>query len=326
MHMPNLPNGGATPTPKEVIEFVKGAGLSQKANTPTHVRALTILAIYVTISGISIWVNHWALWGFGWMAQSAIIAGLFSVVHEASHGNLFRSKKLNRLGGLIASSLILMNFSLYRYFHLQHHKYTHVEGDTERLDRVSSLREYLQLINLLPVFLGFWIASAMSIFGTYPSYCQTELQRKRVRKDAFILAGASGSLGMLLWLWPGETLTLWLIPYILASAVVIPLAEVTNHTNCDVSGSYFERTRTVKSNCLFRFLYWNNNYHVEHHLCPTVPYFRLQTIHKFVRTRLQHYSPSYLGWHLALIRAGMRPRIKEITDTTGRGNSHCQKD
>ena len=34
-------------------------------------------------------------------------------------------------------------------------------------------------------------------------------------------------------------------------------------------------SRTVYMNPIFRFLYWNMNYHVEHHMFPMVPYHAL---------------------------------------------------
>jgi Na+-transporting NADH:ubiquinone oxidoreductase subunit F len=35
--------------------------------------------------------------------------------------------------------------------------------------------------------------------------------------------------------------------------------------------------RTVYMNPIHRFLYWNMNYHVEHHMFPLVPYHALPT-------------------------------------------------
>jgi fatty acid desaturase len=32
-------------------------------------------------------------------------------------------------------------------------------------------------------------------------------------------------------------------------------------------------------NPIFRFVYWNMNYHVEHHMFPMVPYHRLPELH-----------------------------------------------
>ena len=38
-------------------------------------------------------------------------------------------------------------------------------------------------------------------------------------------------------------------------------------------------SRTVYMNPVFRFLYWNMNYHVEHHMFPMVPYHALPALH-----------------------------------------------
>jgi fatty acid desaturase len=38
-------------------------------------------------------------------------------------------------------------------------------------------------------------------------------------------------------------------------------------------------SRTVYMNPLFRYLYWNMNYHVEHHMFPMVPYHALPALH-----------------------------------------------
>jgi fatty acid desaturase len=39
-------------------------------------------------------------------------------------------------------------------------------------------------------------------------------------------------------------------------------------------------SRTVYINPFSRFVYWNMNYHVEHHMFPMVPYHRLPELHQ----------------------------------------------
>lgn len=41
--------------------------------------------------------------------------------------------------------------------------------------------------------------------------------------------------------------------------------------------------RTVYMNPIFRYLYWNMNYHVEHHMFPLVPYHALPKLHALVK-------------------------------------------
>jgi fatty acid desaturase len=36
-------------------------------------------------------------------------------------------------------------------------------------------------------------------------------------------------------------------------------------------------------NPIFRFLYWNMNYHVEHHMFPMVPYHALPRLHAAIK-------------------------------------------
>ena len=37
--------------------------------------------------------------------------------------------------------------------------------------------------------------------------------------------------------------------------------------------------RTVYMNPIFRFIYWDMNYHIEHHMFPMVPYHALGKLH-----------------------------------------------
>ena len=54
-------------------------------------------------------------------------------------------------------------------------------------------------------------------------------------------------------------------------------------------------TRTVYMNPIFRFLYSNMNYHLEHHLFPDVPYYSLPALHGELRPYLPEPSPSCLN-------------------------------
>ena len=42
--------------------------------------------------------------------------------------------------------------------------------------------------------------------------------------------------------------------------------------------------RTVYMNPIIRYLYWEMNYHVEHHMFPLVPYHKLPRLHELVKT------------------------------------------
>ena len=67
-------------------------------------------------------------------------------------------------------------------------------------------------------------------------------------------------------------------------------------------------SRTVYMNPVFRFLYWNMNYHIEHHMFPMVPYHALPKLHKACKADC---SPPYTScWdaYREIIPAWIRQR------------------
>ena len=65
-------------------------------------------------------------------------------------------------------------------------------------------------------------------------------------------------------------------------------------------------TRTVMMNRINRFMYLNMNYHLEHHIFPTVPYHALPKLHAAVADQLP--TPHRSIWHA----------IREILPTLSR--------
>ena len=45
-------------------------------------------------------------------------------------------------------------------------------------------------------------------------------------------------------------------------------------------------TRTVYLNPILSFLYWHMEYHIEHHIFPTVPSYNLPKIHELIKDQL----------------------------------------
>ncbi len=45
---------------------------------------------------------------------------------------------------------------------------------------------------------------------------------------------------------------------------------------------------------MFRFLYWNMNYHIEHHMFPMIPYHALPKLHAAIKNDLPYvYSSTW---------------------------------
>ena len=50
-------------------------------------------------------------------------------------------------------------------------------------------------------------------------------------------------------------------------------------------------SRTVYMNPVSRWIYWNMNYHVEHHMFPMVPYHALPRLHELIKDDLPRAQP-----------------------------------
>ena len=59
-------------------------------------------------------------------------------------------------------------------------------------------------------------------------------------------------------------------------------------------------------NPVFRFLYWNMNYHVEHHMFPMVPYHALPRLHEVIKADLPAPYPSCWAAYREIIPAFLR--------------------
>jgi fatty acid desaturase len=65
-------------------------------------------------------------------------------------------------------------------------------------------------------------------------------------------------------------------------------------------------SRTIYMNPVFRFVYWNMNYHIEHHMFPLVPYHRLPALHEEVKADLPKPYASTIEAYAEIIPALIR--------------------
>jgi len=70
-------------------------------------------------------------------------------------------------------------------------------------------------------------------------------------------------------------------------------------------------SRTVMMNPVSRFIYWNMNYHVEHHMFPMVPYHALPKLHAMIRHDLPAANPSIWAGYREMIPAFLRQLSNE---------------
>ncbi len=236
-----------------------------------------------------------ALWGSWWAALPYFIYATFygtasdSRWHECGHGTAFRTDWLNRAVYEIASFMVMRESVVWRWSHTRHHSDTIIVGrDPEiQVPRPPDLRAHVLSVCAVGGYRTFFPKLLMHAAGRVSAEERTFIPASEFPKVyrvariylALYVAALAAAVALHSWL----PVFLFVLPQFFGTWLMIihntpqhaGLAEnVLDHRlNC----------RTVYMNPVSRFIYWNMNYHVEHHMFPLVPYHALPQLHALIK-------------------------------------------
>lgn len=269
------------------------------------------LMVVFAAGGIYFWGSWWAVPCF--LAYGVLYGSATdSRWHECGHGTAFRTQWMNKVVYQIACFMIMRNPVRWRWSHARHHTDTVIVG---RDPEISVMRPP----DLLRVALNFFgiidIASAMSdmvrnamgnVSAAEKSYIpQTE--QPRVIRIARIwiliyLATVLLAIGLRSWI----PLLLVGTPRIYGSWHMVMCGLLQHGGLADNVTDHRLNSRTVYMNPVSRFIYWNMNYHVEHHMFPMVPYHALPKLHQLIKDDLPAPNTSIFQAYREMIPAFLR--------------------
>lgn len=295
---------------RSVLEMQTLRQLSRRSD----VRGTLHAAGHFALMGATAALVAWA--GNGWLLVPAMVLHGFTIVtmfapmHECVHKTAFRTRLLNDLLGWIAGGLCFYNATFYRRYHTWHHRYTQdLERDPElESPKPQTLPEYLWHLSGIP----FWLAKPRELMGLALGCAG---RRPYIPSAAVwgVTVSAAAQLGLYLVLAAvslafrsDAILRYWLIPAMLAQPLLRAIL-IVEHTGCTQDDNGLTNTRTTLAFWPVRFLMWNMPYHAEHHLYPSIPFFRLPNAHRSIRERLVHIAPSYPAANYEVVR-GLGPR------------------
>lgn len=248
------------------------------------------------------------LWLWPAMALLGLLeVALFAALHETTHRTPFRSLWLNKAVGWLAGFILILPPEWFRLFHLAHHRHTQDrERDPELIGAPPLTRgRYLLILTGLP----YWHAQLRVLGRCALSHVEepwlpVTARRAVVHEARAYLLLYAALLTAAAALRSPLPLLLWLIPVLLAQPVLraVLLAE---HKGLPLVADRLANTRTTLTGRLFGLLFWNANYHAEHHLAPGVPFHALPRLHELVRGRLVALEPSYLAAHRTIRRTSL---------------------
>ena len=260
----------------------------------------------------------WALWGTWWALLAFAAYGVLyastsdSRWHEAGHGTAFRTDWMNNALYEIASFMVMRESTVWRWSHTRHHSDTIIVGrDPEiAVPRPPDLKGLILAFFNIGVYPKYFKHIFLHSLGrmtddekTYIPESEFPKIYRHARIYILIYAGVvalslyMGSILPLLFVGLTNLYGSWLmVVYGLTQHTGLAENVLDHRLNC----------RTVHMNPIHRFLYWNMNYHVEHHMFPLVPYHALPRLHAAIKADCPPPYPSLLSAWREIVPAILR--------------------
>jgi fatty acid desaturase len=246
----------------------------------------------------------WHFWGSWWAVPFFTAYGVLygsssdSRWHECGHGTAFSTRWMNAAVYHLACFMLVRDPTVSRWSHTRHHTDTLIVGRDPEIVVQRPPNLVALLLNLLA------IRSGIAAFGKMLLHTA---ERLTADEATFIPDSERGKVYLVARLWVLVYAAViascfyWgtLLPAMLVGLPsfyggwLLLVFGLTQHAGLaeDVLDHRLN-SRTVYMNPVFRFLYWNMNYHVEHHMFPMVPYHALPALQAALKDDM---PPAYDG-------------------------------
>ncbi len=250
--------------------------------------------IWFALLGFTAW-GTLALWGSAWVIfPYALYAVLYATAsdsrwHECSHGTAFKSDWMNNTLYEIACFMVMRESVVWRWSHTRHHSDTIIVGrDPEiQVSRPPDIPTHILSIFAIPGYKSYFPMLVRHARGKISAEEKTfipEMVFSKIVRNARILLGIYvfiivAALMFKSWV----PIFLFVLPHFFGTWLMI-LHNTTQHAGLAENVlDHRLNCRTVYMNPFSRFIYWNMNYHVEHHMFPLVPYHALPKMHELIK-------------------------------------------
>lgn len=259
-----------------------------------------------------------ALWGSWWCVPFFLCYGVLygsatdSRWHECGHGTAFKTHWMNDAVYQVASFMIMRNPVTWRWSHTRHHTDTIIVG---RDPEISVMRppDFVRLVLNFFGIVDVWhalidmVRNAAGVLSPAERSFVPEQEQPRVIRIARIWV-AIYAVTIAVAVYFGSWLPLMLVglPRLYGAWHHVLTGLLQHGGLADDVVDHRLNSRTVLMNPVSRFIYWNMNYHVEHHMFPMVPYHALPRLHEMIRHDLPAPSPSIWAGYREMLPAFIR--------------------
>lgn len=216
------------------------------------------------------------------------INGLGGLMHDAAHYRGYRNRTLNDFIGEIIAFPTTASMAGYRNSHFAHHRELNSDNDPDWTRNVG-LHEFefptphaTFWMHVAQYFSGLKIRTALGGFHANKETRDIPAVIARARLF-FLLALVACSIAFGFW---KLLLLYWVVPLMTVFLGIRYIRNVAEHYAV-AHDHVLNESRTVLAPFweLWLIAPWGLNYHLEHHLFPGVPCFRLGELHRLLMTR-----------------------------------------
>jgi Na(+)-translocating NADH:ubiquinone oxidoreductase F subunit len=288
-----------SPVPREMMRQ-----LLKRKDGPALLDTLLLVTILVSLAIVTVY-----FWGTWWALISYLLYAVFygtssdSRWHECSHGTAFKTDWMNNVVYEIASFMVMRESVVWRWSHNRHHSDTIIVGrDPEiQIPRPPNIKGLvLSLVNL-GGYLSYYPSLFRHALGKISSAERTfipEMDFNKIYRNAricIIIYTLIIISAVIFKSW--IPIFLFILPQFFGTWLMI-IHNTTQHAGLAENVlDHRLNCRTVYMNPISRFIYWNMNYHLEHHMFPLVPYHALPKLHQLVKSDCPPvYKSIYSAW------------------------------
>jgi len=235
------------------------------------------------------------------------INGLGALMHDAAHYRGYAYRPLNDFVGELLALPTSSSMAGYRNTHFAHHRELNSENDPD-WRRNLGLEEYefpappARMLKHIVQYLS-GLKTGTAVFGFHKNKETRDIPAAIARARLFFFATLLlASIVMGFW----KLLVLyWLIPLLTVFLAIRYIRSVAEHYAVEHE-NVLNESRTVLAPTweLWLIAPWGLNYHLEHHLFPGVPCFRLGELHRLLMTREPYPKIAHIthGYFSGLLR------------------------
>jgi Na+-transporting NADH:ubiquinone oxidoreductase subunit F len=260
----------------------------------------TVLWIALLVgSGVWAYTTVWSWWSIpAFLVYGALYGGAADPRwHEMGHGTAFRTRWLNDAIYPVASAMLFRGPTLWRWSHYRHHTDTIIVGRDAEISFQRPTNPWRTALAFTgkgagPMFVRLVKHAAGQIDADAAEFVPQNEHRKMVWESRVIVAVVAGAAVWSLIAWTPLPILFIGGPTFYGQWLMV-FFGLTQHAGLRENVlDHRYNSRTVYMNPVFRFLYLNMNYHVEHHIFPSVPYPALPALHEEIKSQLAPPLPN----------------------------------